>query len=110
MSLCIFHVKIILPHFFAPVLVNFTEINLEVITYIDLDNPRGREGNLCKKANSVCDGKLRLEDGDHEVVIKIYKEEYPELVLNKDVILKELNNEDWQLIEHIFRLKVYKKL
>lgn len=24
--------------------------------------------------------------------------------------LKELNNEDWQLIEHIFRLKVYKKL
>src|SRR3989344_3788287 len=54
------------------IIVNFTEINLEVITYIDLDNPRGREGNLCKKADSVCDGKLRLEDGNHEVVVKIY--------------------------------------
>jgi len=54
------------------IIVNFTEINLEVITYIDLDDPRGREGNLCKKVDSVCDGKLRLEDGDHEIVVKIY--------------------------------------
>ena len=29
-----------------------------------------------------------------EVIIKIYKDEYPELILNKDVIINELNNEE----------------
>ena len=55
--------------------LNFTEINPDEITYLDLDDPKGREKSFCRRTdNGICDEKIRLPDGNHDLQIMIYDE------------------------------------
>lgn len=55
--------------------LNFTESNVDEITYIDLNDPRGRERSLCRRAeNGVCEEKVRLDDGHHELRVRVFDE------------------------------------
>jgi len=55
--------------------IDFTETNLDEITYIDSKNPRGRENKLCNRADTgICDVKVRLDDGEHEIKVMVFDE------------------------------------
>jgi len=50
--------------------INVTELNIEEVGYIDLLDPRGKEKRLCSKLDGgICEKKISLKDGPHEISI-----------------------------------------
>jgi hypothetical protein len=55
--------------------VQIDEPFLDSVEYIDLDDPKSKNSQLCRKlVNGMCEGKLKLKDGEHTLSIMVYDE------------------------------------
>ncbi len=53
--------------------LDITELNLDEVTYINLDDPRPREKKLCSKlSNGICEKKITLNSGTNRLTFVVY--------------------------------------